>query len=85
MYFMVYSRIETILVLNTKIVLQADQNRIARNQPPLYGLVGRFERINEHPVEYAFHILLVWKVLRLLSLTGKMHARVQGLVHFPLG
>ncbi|XP_057549963.1 protein HAPLESS 2 isoform X2 [Amaranthus tricolor] len=27
----------------------ADQNRIARNQPPLYGLVGRFERINEHP------------------------------------
>ncbi|KNA14967.1 hypothetical protein SOVF_102540 [Spinacia oleracea] len=28
---------------------EADQNRIARNQPPLYGVVGRFERINEHP------------------------------------
>ncbi|XP_021773260.1 protein HAPLESS 2-like [Chenopodium quinoa] len=29
--------------------LKADQNRIARHQPPLYGVVGRFERINEHP------------------------------------
>uniref|UniRef100_A0A803KME4 Generative cell specific-1/HAP2 domain-containing protein n=1 Tax=Chenopodium quinoa TaxID=63459 RepID=A0A803KME4_CHEQI len=28
---------------------EADQNRIARHQPPLYGVVGRFERINEHP------------------------------------
>ncbi|KAH9613807.1 hypothetical protein KSS87_001341 [Heliosperma pusillum] len=27
----------------------ADQNRIGRNQPPLYGVVGRFERINDHP------------------------------------
>ncbi|XP_074279994.1 protein HAPLESS 2 [Silene latifolia] len=28
---------------------EADQNRIGRNQPPLYGVVGRFERINDHP------------------------------------
>ncbi|KAH9612175.1 hypothetical protein KSS87_019858 [Heliosperma pusillum] len=28
---------------------RADQNRIGRNQPPLYGVVGRFERINDHP------------------------------------
>ncbi|XP_038679280.1 protein HAPLESS 2 isoform X2 [Tripterygium wilfordii] len=27
----------------------ADQNRISRNQLPLYGLEGRFERINQHP------------------------------------
>ncbi|XP_035843590.1 protein HAPLESS 2-like isoform X1 [Helianthus annuus] len=27
----------------------ADQNRIRRNQPPLYDVLGRFERINEHP------------------------------------
>ncbi|XP_027193351.1 protein HAPLESS 2 isoform X2 [Cicer arietinum] len=28
---------------------EADLNRISRNQVPLYGLEGRFERINEHP------------------------------------
>ncbi|XP_065858181.1 protein HAPLESS 2-like isoform X2 [Euphorbia lathyris] len=28
---------------------QADQNRIERKQLPLYGLEGRFERINQHP------------------------------------
>ncbi|KAL9239544.1 hypothetical protein vseg_013854 [Gypsophila vaccaria] len=28
---------------------EADQNRVGRNQPPLYGVVGRFERINDHP------------------------------------
>ncbi|KAM1050419.1 hypothetical protein ACFX13_032893 [Malus domestica] len=27
----------------------ADQNRIQRNQLPLYGVEGRFERINQHP------------------------------------
>ncbi|KAF8379435.1 hypothetical protein HHK36_028870 [Tetracentron sinense] len=27
----------------------ADQNRISRNQLPLYGVEGRFERINQHP------------------------------------
>lgn len=29
---------------------QADQNRIRRKQLPLYGIEGRFERINQHPV-----------------------------------
>ncbi|KAJ4712998.1 protein HAPLESS 2 [Melia azedarach] len=28
---------------------EADQNRINRNQLPLYGVEGRFERINDHP------------------------------------
>nr|XP_048320613.1 protein HAPLESS 2 isoform X2 [Ziziphus jujuba var. spinosa] len=28
---------------------EADQNRIRRNQSPLYGVEGRFERINQHP------------------------------------
>ncbi|XP_022720021.1 protein HAPLESS 2 [Durio zibethinus] len=28
---------------------EADQNRIKRRQLPLYGVQGRFERINEHP------------------------------------
>ncbi|XP_010278564.2 PREDICTED: protein HAPLESS 2 isoform X2 [Nelumbo nucifera] len=28
---------------------EADQNRVRRNQMPLYGVEGRFERINEHP------------------------------------
>ncbi|PON47674.1 Protein HAPLESS [Parasponia andersonii] len=28
---------------------QADQNRIRRRQLPLYGIEGRFERINQHP------------------------------------
>ncbi|PHT57955.1 Protein HAPLESS 2 [Capsicum baccatum] len=28
----------------------ADQNRISRNQVPLYCVQGRFERINQHPV-----------------------------------
>ncbi|KAG6636863.1 hypothetical protein CIPAW_11G140300 [Carya illinoinensis] len=28
---------------------EADQNRIKRNQLPLYGVEGRFERINQHP------------------------------------
>ncbi|XVF52830.1 hypothetical protein PTKIN_Ptkin05aG0050200 [Pterospermum kingtungense] len=28
---------------------EADQNRINRKQLPLYGVQGRFERINEHP------------------------------------
>ncbi|KAL9406407.1 hypothetical protein Peur_003379 [Populus x canadensis] len=28
---------------------QADQNRIRRKQLPLYGVEGRFERINQHP------------------------------------
>ncbi|GAB2277532.1 Transcriptional activator [Dionaea muscipula] len=28
---------------------EADQNRISRNQVPLYGVEGRFERINQHP------------------------------------
>ncbi|KAL5817776.1 hypothetical protein ACOSQ3_026154 [Xanthoceras sorbifolium] len=28
---------------------EADQNRISRNQLPLYGVEGRFERINQHP------------------------------------
>ncbi|PRQ17813.1 putative generative cell specific-1, HAP2-GCS1 [Rosa chinensis] len=29
--------------------LEADQNRIERKQVPLFGVEGRFERINEHP------------------------------------
>ncbi|KAF6154449.1 hypothetical protein GIB67_028341 [Kingdonia uniflora] len=28
---------------------EADRNRIDRNQVPLYGVQGRFERINQHP------------------------------------
>ncbi|GMY30216.1 protein HAPLESS 2 [Fagus crenata] len=28
---------------------EADKNRISRNQLPLYGVEGRFERINQHP------------------------------------
>ncbi|OMO79427.1 Generative cell specific-1, HAP2-GCS1 [Corchorus capsularis] len=28
---------------------EADQNRISRRQVPLYGVQGRYERINEHP------------------------------------
>ncbi|XP_006477406.2 protein HAPLESS 2 isoform X2 [Citrus sinensis] len=28
---------------------EADQNRINRNQLPLYGVEGRFERMNQHP------------------------------------
>ncbi|PNY09252.1 hypothetical protein L195_g005798 [Trifolium pratense] len=28
---------------------RADLNRLSRNQVPLYGLEGRFERINQHP------------------------------------
>ncbi|KAI7744393.1 hypothetical protein M8C21_013846, partial [Ambrosia artemisiifolia] len=28
---------------------EADQNRIRRNQLPLYDVLGRFDRINEHP------------------------------------
>ncbi|KAK4748597.1 hypothetical protein SAY87_015183 [Trapa incisa] len=28
---------------------EADQNRLRRNQLPLYGVEGRFERINQHP------------------------------------
>ncbi|XP_057978351.1 protein HAPLESS 2 [Malania oleifera] len=28
---------------------EADQNRISRKQSPLYGVEGRFERINQHP------------------------------------
>ncbi|KAF7828309.1 protein HAPLESS 2 [Senna tora] len=28
---------------------EADLNRISRNQVPLYGVEGRFERINQHP------------------------------------
>ncbi|XP_042503336.1 protein HAPLESS 2 isoform X2 [Macadamia integrifolia] len=28
---------------------EADQNRISRNQVPLFGVEGRFERINQHP------------------------------------
>ncbi|XP_071723546.1 LOW QUALITY PROTEIN: protein HAPLESS 2-like [Rutidosis leptorrhynchoides] len=28
---------------------EADQNRVSRSQVPLYGVQGRFERINEHP------------------------------------
>ncbi|XP_075640337.1 protein HAPLESS 2 [Castanea sativa] len=28
---------------------EADKNRITRNQLPLYGVEGRFERINQHP------------------------------------
>lgn len=31
---------------------QADQNRIRRKQLPLYGVEGRFERINQHPVMF---------------------------------
>lgn len=31
-------------------LFQADQNRISRNQVPLYCVQGRFERINQHPV-----------------------------------
>uniref|UniRef100_A0A3Q7HTV9 Generative cell specific-1/HAP2 domain-containing protein n=1 Tax=Solanum lycopersicum TaxID=4081 RepID=A0A3Q7HTV9_SOLLC len=30
----------------------ADQNRISRNQVPLYCVQGRFERINQHPVTF---------------------------------
>lgn len=37
--------------LRRKFVLcQADRNRISRKQVPLYGLEGKFERINQHPV-----------------------------------
>ncbi|KAK6274792.1 hypothetical protein POUND7_004501 [Theobroma cacao] len=32
---------------------EADQNRINRRQLPLYGVQGRFERINEHPLQNA--------------------------------
>ncbi|TKY70911.1 HAPLESS 2 [Spatholobus suberectus] len=37
---------------------EADLNRISRNQVPLYGLEGRFERINQHPNagSYSFSI-----------------------------
>ncbi|XP_019422547.1 PREDICTED: protein HAPLESS 2 isoform X2 [Lupinus angustifolius] len=37
---------------------EADLNRISRNQVPLYGLEGRFERINQHPGagSYSFSI-----------------------------
>ncbi|KAG4386332.1 hypothetical protein GLYMA_11G026100v4 [Glycine max] len=37
---------------------EADLNRISRNQVPLYGLEGRFERINQHPSagSYSFSI-----------------------------
>ncbi|CAJ1928095.1 unnamed protein product [Sphenostylis stenocarpa] len=37
---------------------RADLNRISRNQVPLYGLEGRFERINQHPSagSYSFSI-----------------------------
>ncbi|RZB91158.1 Protein HAPLESS 2 [Glycine soja] len=37
---------------------QADLNRISRNQVPLYGLEGRFGRINQHPSagSYSFSI-----------------------------
>ncbi|CAJ1928032.1 unnamed protein product [Sphenostylis stenocarpa] len=37
---------------------RADLNRISRNQVPLYGLEGRFERINQHPRagSYSFSI-----------------------------
>ncbi|KAK3027550.1 hypothetical protein RJ639_042319 [Escallonia herrerae] len=30
----------------------ADQNRLSRKQVPLYGVQGRFERINQHPVMF---------------------------------
>ncbi|OWM71996.1 hypothetical protein CDL15_Pgr017879 [Punica granatum] len=33
---------------------QADQNRVRRNQLPLYGVEGRFERINQHPVMFLY-------------------------------
>ncbi|MED6119174.1 Transcriptional activator [Stylosanthes scabra] len=29
---------------------EADLNRLSRNQTPLYGVEGQFERINQHPV-----------------------------------
>ncbi|KAF8113103.1 hypothetical protein N665_0056s0008 [Sinapis alba] len=32
---------------------EADVNRINRNQLPLYGLEGRYERINQHPVMFS--------------------------------
>ena len=31
--------------------VQADENRLDRNQVPLYGVDRRFERINEHPIK----------------------------------
>ncbi|KAL9328673.1 hypothetical protein ACSQ67_003676 [Phaseolus vulgaris] len=43
---------------NFREVVTADLNRISRNQVPLYGLEGRFERINQHPSagSYSFSI-----------------------------
>lgn len=39
-----------------QVLFQADVNRINRHQFPLYGLEGRYERINQHPVMFsAFH------------------------------
>ncbi|KAJ0104526.1 hypothetical protein Patl1_18688 [Pistacia atlantica] len=40
---------KVLLFLNLCYFWQADQNRIARNQPPLYVVEGRHERINQHP------------------------------------
>lgn len=37
--------------------LKADQNRIKRKQLPLYGVEGRFERINQHPVMFLSSII----------------------------
>ncbi|XP_020202183.1 protein HAPLESS 2 [Cajanus cajan] len=40
---------------------EADLNRMRRNQMPLYGLEGRFERINQHPNvgSYSFFIGII--------------------------
>ncbi|RQO84723.1 hypothetical protein POPTR_001G109000v4 [Populus trichocarpa] len=47
--FVGYSNIPSFEDFYLVIPRQADQNRIRRKQLPLYGVEGRFERINQHP------------------------------------
>lgn len=56
------------ILTSEKVVLylQADQNRINRNQLPLYGLEGRFERTNEHPVMFGNYLLQIDYIVHLL-------------------
>ncbi|TMW89790.1 hypothetical protein EJD97_016629 [Solanum chilense] len=49
----------------------ADQNRISRNQVPLYCVQGRFERINQHPVTFQVYILCLHRCLLLVLVIYK--------------
>ncbi|KAK9198583.1 hypothetical protein WN944_013769 [Citrus x changshan-huyou] len=46
---------------------EADQNRINRNQLPLYGVEGRFERMNQHPVMFPKIADWIWKEVLLFG------------------